>query len=131
MKTIKGYQVVIEDNRSQYEEPGIYIRQVHTSYAEAEKEFNEAVEDAKTNTAGDFDWLASAFETYPNDVKEKWNSGHWVEFKDIYADDKLDIYINEVDIVISECNEITDDEEEDNFDDPRLTPQQRKELGYE
>ena len=96
---MKGYQVVVEDNRSQYEEPGVNIGNVYLSLEAAEREFKQTIDDAKTNTAGNYDWLADALESRPNDIKEKWVTERWVTFHDYVADDHLSIYINETEIV--------------------------------
>lgn len=96
---MKGYQVVVEDNRSQYEEHGVNIGSVYLSLEAAEREFRHTIEDAKTNTAGDYDWLADALESRPNDIKEKWETERFVMFKDMYSGDKLSIYINETEII--------------------------------
>ena len=96
---MKGYQVVVEDNRSQYEEPGVNIGNVYLSLEAAEREFRHTIEDAKTNTVGDYDWLADAIESRPNEIKEKWETERFVTFKDMYSDSKLSIYINEIEII--------------------------------
>ena len=95
---MKGYQVVVVDDRDQYEAPGVYVRDVHRDFNDARDEFIEEINDAKTNTCGDFDWLAQAFEDYPNNIKEQWETDRWVIFSDIYSGDRLEIYIIEVNI---------------------------------
>lgn len=98
-KTTKGYIVITEDLRVQYEEPGIYVGDiVHTDIETAMKEMEEKVQYAKTEESGDYDWLASALVSRPTDIREKWQTDRYVSFLDMYSGDKLNIYIHEITI---------------------------------
>lgn len=93
----KAYIVVIEELRDHYEEPSILVGEVcHTSLETAMKEFHEKVLYAKTEEAGDYDWLASSLKVYPSNIKERWRTERYVEFSDTMSGDKLYIYIHEV-----------------------------------
>lgn len=95
----KGYVVVTEEIRDYETATTVNVGEtVYTDLDEAFEEFNEIVRDAKTNTAGDFSWVAETLEENPGDIVEQWATGRWVTFHGKFDGDRLDIYIHEVTI---------------------------------
>ena len=98
MKPKKGYIVVIEESR-ECEATCVRVSDdVYTNFDDANKEFSDIIEDAKTNTEGDFDWLAIMLDEQPDHIVEEWITGRYVRFYDNYGADSLDVYIHEVTI---------------------------------
>ena len=96
---MKGSIIIVEEDRSGNSESSTYAGNIcHVSLDAAEKEWQETVEDAKTNHEGEFGWLADAIEERPEDVQEKHPGERWVSFSDVFANDLLNIYIHEVTI---------------------------------
>lgn len=95
-KQNKGYIVVTEDLRGQYDEPGIYIGDtVFTDLDKAMADFHETIENAKDEDA-DEDWLPVALRDTPDGIKEEWLTDRYVAFIDMYSGDRMNIYIHEV-----------------------------------
>lgn len=108
MNKVKCYQVVVEDCRDQYEEPSVYVNDVHVNLYDALMELNDIKQDALTNEEGDFGWLASAMLSHPSDIKTEWPTERQVIYKDTFVGDRLSIYVNEVDVEVENGIDLRD-----------------------
>lgn len=92
MKTY--YIVVVEDQAEHYEEHTASIGEIaYDNLDDAKRELENFINDIETNT--EWSWVATAL---MDTIRKKTLSDRWVEYIDMYSDNRMYAYITEIKI---------------------------------
>lgn len=95
MKTY--YIVVVEDQAEQYAEHTASISEfAHDNLDDAKRELENCINDIETDT--EWSWVARALAETIVNVRKKTFSDRWVEYIDMYSDNRMYAYIDEIKI---------------------------------
>jgi hypothetical protein len=95
MKTY--YIVVVEDQAEQYAEHTASISEfAYDNLDDAKRELQERIQEVETDT--EWSWVARALANTIVNVRKKIFSDRWVEYIDMYSDNRMYAYIDEIKI---------------------------------
>jgi hypothetical protein len=95
MKTY--YIVVVEDQAEQYAEHTATIGEIaYDNLDDAKRELENCINDIETDT--EWSWVASSLMDTIVSVRKKTLSDRWVEYIDMYSDNRMYAYITEIKI---------------------------------
>lgn len=95
MKTY--YIVVVEDQAEQYAEHTASIGEIaYDNLDDAKRELENRINDIETDT--EWSWVARALTHTIVSVRKKTFSDRWVEYIDVYSDNRMCAYITEIKI---------------------------------
>lgn len=96
MKTY--YIVVVEDQAEQYAEHTATIGEIaYDNIDDAKRELENCINDIETDT--EWSWVARALMNTIVNVRKKTFSDRYVEYIDMYSDNRMYAYINEIKIL--------------------------------